>query len=61
MKRHILLITLCLAGCSESVDVEFFSYQGCRREMTEAFIDQGADPVAANMRAKAHCEEQMQK
>ncbi|MBT3046711.1 MAG: hypothetical protein G8D61_12980 [gamma proteobacterium symbiont of Ctena orbiculata] len=61
MKRTVLALAFLVAGCSESVDVEFFSYQGCRRDMTEAFTNQGMDPVAANMKAKAHCEEQMQK
>ncbi|MES9994092.1 MAG: hypothetical protein ABW098_19240 [Candidatus Thiodiazotropha sp.] len=61
MKQAILILVLFMAGCSKPVDVEFFSYQGCRREMTEVYIDQGTDPVAANMQAKAYCEEQMQK
>jgi hypothetical protein len=50
-----------LAGCSEPVDVAFFNYQDCRMQMTQAFIDEGVDPVAANMKAKAYCEEQMGK
>ncbi|MCU7914277.1 MAG: hypothetical protein KZQ63_21450, partial [Candidatus Thiodiazotropha sp. (ex Lucinoma aequizonata)] len=34
------------------------NYQACRKQMTEAFAQQGVDPVAANMKAKVHCEQE---
>jgi hypothetical protein len=52
---------MLVTGCSEPVDVALFNYQGCRKQMTEEFIHEGVDPVAANMKAKAYCEEQMEK
>ncbi|MEW8029305.1 MAG: hypothetical protein AB2792_16485 [Candidatus Thiodiazotropha sp.] len=61
MKRLIPAIAVLVTGCSEPVDVALFNYQGCRKQMTQEFIDQGSDPVAANMKAKAYCEEQMKK
>jgi hypothetical protein len=61
MKRTFLAATLLLAACTEPVDVALFKYQGCRKQMTKEFIDQGTEPVAANMKAKAYCEEQMAK
>lgn len=61
MKRAFLAVVFLIAGCSQPVEVELLNYQGCRRQMTEEFIDQGTDPVAANMKAKAYCEEQMKK
>ncbi|MCU7930146.1 MAG: hypothetical protein KZQ90_05050 [Candidatus Thiodiazotropha sp. (ex Codakia rugifera)] len=57
MKQVYLAGFLFVAGCSEPVDVELFNYQACRKQMTEAFTQQGVDSVAANMKAKVHCEE----
>ncbi|MGD8911845.1 MAG: hypothetical protein PVI97_15085 [Candidatus Thiodiazotropha sp.] len=59
MKWIFLAMTVFLASCSEPVDIAFLNYQDCRKQMTQAFIDQGIHPVAANMKAKAYCEEQM--
>ncbi|MES9944737.1 MAG: hypothetical protein B6D77_17685 [gamma proteobacterium symbiont of Ctena orbiculata] len=61
MKQVFLVLVVSVAGCSDPVEVELFNYQGCRRQMTEEFIENGIDPVAANMQAKAYCEEQMEK
>jgi hypothetical protein len=61
MKVLLLSLTLFVTGCSEPVDVAFFSYQDCRKQMTREFIDQGIDPVAANMKAKAYCEALVEK
>lgn len=61
MRRFFLLPALFVSACTEPVDVAFFNYQDCRRQMTQVFIDEGIDPVAANMKAKAYCEEQMEK
>ncbi|ODB99619.1 hypothetical protein A3197_11870 [Candidatus Thiodiazotropha endoloripes] len=58
MKSAFLAIPILISGCSESVDVEYFSYQDCRKKMTAEYIDQGVDPVAANMKSKAYCKEQ---
>ncbi len=59
MKRVFAAVALLLTACGEPLDVALFNYQGCRRQMTEEFIDQGTDPVAANLKAKAYCEAQM--
>jgi hypothetical protein len=56
MQRMPLVLVLLLAGCTQQVDVAMFSYQACRQEMTREFIKQGAQPVAANMKAKAYCQ-----
>jgi hypothetical protein len=61
MRYFWFAMLLWLSACSDPVEVELFTYQGCRRQMTEEYIDQGTDPVAANMKAKAYCEEQMEK
>jgi hypothetical protein len=61
MKHLFLVLILFVTGCSEPVDVELFNYQGCRKQMTREYIEQGTDPLAANMKAKAYCEEQMEK
>lgn len=61
MKRAVLAVVLSVAGCTEPVDIELLNYQSCRKQMTREFIEQGTDPVAANMKAKAYCEEQMEK
>jgi hypothetical protein len=61
MRYLFPLLSLFVTGCSEPLDVAFFSYQDCRKEMTQGFIDQGIDPVAANMKAKAYCEARMEK
>ena len=61
MKQVFLALVVFVTGCSEPVEVALFNYQGCRKQMTEEFIDEGIDPVAANMKAKAYCEEQMEK
>ncbi|MBV2124900.1 MAG: hypothetical protein KUF75_07105 [Candidatus Thiodiazotropha sp. (ex Ctena orbiculata)] len=62
MKCFLLLaMAVSVSGCSDPVDVALFNYQGCRKQMTLEFIDQGSDPVAANMKAKAYCEERMEK
>lgn len=58
MKRVLLAGILFVTGCSEPVDVALFNYQACRKQMTETFAQQGVDPVAANMKAKVHCEQQ---
>ncbi|RLW71673.1 MAG: hypothetical protein B6D71_00920 [gamma proteobacterium symbiont of Stewartia floridana] len=58
MKFALLTVTVLLSSCSESVDVELFNYQACRKDMTEEYISQGIDPVAANMKSKAYCKEQ---
>ncbi|MEJ2621542.1 MAG: hypothetical protein P8163_15140 [Candidatus Thiodiazotropha sp.] len=58
MKFAIIAVTILLSGCSESVDVELFNYQACRKEMTKEYISQGIDPDAANMKSKAYCKEQ---
>lgn len=61
MKRVFLVLVVSVTGCSDPVEVELFNYQGCRKQMTKEFIEDGTDPVAANMKAKAYCEEQMEK
>jgi hypothetical protein len=58
MKQSFLVMAVFLAGCSDTVDIAFLNYQDCRKQMTQTFIDQGIHPVAANMKAKAYCEEQ---
>jgi hypothetical protein len=61
MRGLWLALVVSVSACSEPVEVELFNYQGCRMQMTQEYIDQGTDPVAANMKAKAYCEEQMKK
>jgi hypothetical protein len=58
MKFIVLTVAILISSCSDSVDVELFNYQGCRKDMTEEYINQGIDPVAANMKSKAYCKEQ---
>jgi hypothetical protein len=61
MRLLWFVLVLSVTACSEPVEVELFNYQGCRMRMTQEYIDQGTDPVAANMKAKAYCEEEMEK
>ncbi|MCG7905169.1 MAG: hypothetical protein JAY68_21055 [Candidatus Thiodiazotropha taylori] len=61
MKSVFLVIAILISGCSESVDVEFFNYQDCRKKMTAEYIDQGADQDAADMKSKAYCKQQQAK
>ncbi|MCU7920234.1 MAG: hypothetical protein KZQ95_18030 [Candidatus Thiodiazotropha sp. (ex Epidulcina cf. delphinae)] len=58
--RSVLAGLLLTVGCSEQIEVALFDYQACRQQMTLEFIKQGTHPVAANMKAKAYCEEQQQ-
>jgi hypothetical protein len=61
MKFAFLAGVLCLSGCSEPVDVKLFNYHGCRKQMTEQYIKEGIDPMAADMKSKAYCSEQREK
>lgn len=61
MKLAFVAGILLLSGCSDPVDVKLFNYQGCRKQMTEAFINEGIDPMAADMKSKAYCSEQREK
>jgi len=59
MQRMLISLVLLLAGCTEQVDVALFNYQACRQQMTREFIKQGTQPVAANMKAKAYCQAEL--
>jgi hypothetical protein len=61
MKLAFLAGILLLSGCSEPVDVKLFNYQGCRKQMTKELIDEGIDPMVADMKSKAYCSEQREK
>ncbi|MES9834527.1 MAG: hypothetical protein ABW139_20030 [Candidatus Thiodiazotropha sp. DIVDIV] len=61
MKSVFLAGVLLITGCSEQVDVKLFNYQGCRKQMTEEYVSQGIDPMAADMKSKAYCREQRDK
>ncbi|MES9941434.1 MAG: hypothetical protein ABW104_15815 [Candidatus Thiodiazotropha sp. 6PLUC2] len=61
MKSVFLAGAILISGCSDKVDVKLFNYQGCRKQMTEEYINQGIDPMAADMKSKAYCREQQDK
>jgi hypothetical protein len=52
---------LLSAGCSKQIEVPMFNYQACRQSMTRQLVEQGVEPVAANMQAMAYCREQQEK
>ncbi|MGD8908521.1 MAG: hypothetical protein PVI92_04170 [Chromatiales bacterium] len=56
----ILLLTglLLSSGCSRQIEVPMFNYQACRQSMTRQLVEQGVEPVAANMQSMAYCREQ---
>jgi hypothetical protein len=46
-----------MAGCSDSVEVDFFTLQDCQRQMQERLEQEGKEPMIAAMQAKAYCRE----
>jgi hypothetical protein len=53
----LLLLGLCLTGCTRDIEVPFFNYMDCRAKMRASYQDQGMNPTAADMASKAYCRE----
>jgi hypothetical protein len=56
----VLTGLLSSAGCSQQLEVPLFNYQACRKSMTQQLVEQGVEPVAANMQAMVYCREQQE-
>ncbi|EGV50790.1 hypothetical protein Rifp1Sym_cj00140 [endosymbiont of Riftia pachyptila (vent Ph05)] len=54
---------LLLAACSENdtMQVEYFGYQDCKRKLAAKYEKQGSQPAAADMKAKAECKRQFKR
>lgn len=55
--RSLLLLVLCLVGCSSQLEVPFFNYLDCRVKMRANYEAEGISSSSADMKSMAYCRE----